>query len=82
MDKKPKHKAKSFKKMGEIERIDEKTFYVKRSNPEEGDPYLVFNSQNIGWCCDCMSFVMSMTDTSYSPPCKHILRIQKQFNLT
>ena len=60
----------------DITRVDSQTFYVKGSQP---DPYMVFNSENEGWLCDCMSFVMNMTDSG-NKECKHILHIKKEFN--
>ena len=73
-----KHKAKSFKKMADIERIDDKTFYVKGSMPE---PYMVFNSANVGWCCDCMNFTLNIDDSGKGKECKHILLIKQKFQL-
>ena len=62
----------------DITRIDEKTFYVKGSLPE---PYLIFNSDNSGWVCDCMHFTMNIRDDGKTPDCKHIKKIKLQFNL-
>ena len=74
---KPKHKAKSFKKMADIERVDEKTFYVKGSQEE---PYMVFNSQSKGFICDCMNFVMNIQDgKEYA--CKHIKAIRAKYQV-
>lgn len=67
MDKKKKFKAMSFKKMGSIEKRDERTYYVKGSQEE---PYMVYNSSNIGWCCDCLDYVMGNKN------CKHISQIR------
>ena len=55
----------------EVTRVDANTFYVKSSDPEK-EPYMVFNSMNEGWLCDCMHFVMSLQDDGHTPPCKHI----------
>lgn len=81
MDKKPKHKPKSFKKMGEIERVDEKTFYVKRST-SEGDPYMVFNSANEGWLCDCMNYTLNIGNDGKGKDCKHIITVKNKFSLS
>ena len=72
-----KKKAKSFKKMGDIERIDSQTYYVKGSQPE---PYMVYNSINIGWTCDCMNFVLNIQDGK-KYECKHILKIKTKYQL-
>lgn len=64
----------------QVTRIDEKTFYVKSSDPEK-EPYMVFHSQNKGWVCDCMSFVMNIKDNWETKHCKHISLIRKSFNL-
>ena len=80
MTDKKKHKAKSFKKMADIERVDEKTFYVKSSNPEQ-EPYMVFNSQSKGFICDCLSFVYNIEDNGNTRECKHIARVKKEFGL-
>ena len=79
-NKKPKHKAKSFKKMSDIEKVDDKTFYVKSSQPDK-EPYMVFNSINIGWTCDCLSFVYNIDDAQRSKDCKHITLIKKTYSL-
>ena len=75
MIEKKKKKVVSLKKIrkGEnmIEQIDSQTFYVKSSDPQK-DPYMVFNSDKKSWLCDCMDFVMSLTDTETNPECKHI----------
>lgn len=64
----------TFKKMKKqdspIIRQDQNTFYVKSSDPEK-EPYFVYNSINEGWLCDCMDFVMNITDTT-TKECKHI----------
>ena len=74
-NKKPKHKPQSFRRMkDDITRIDEKTFYVKSSDPEK-EPYMVFNSANKGLICDCMAFVMNIEDNGNTKECKHIKRV-------
>jgi hypothetical protein len=61
-----------------IERLDAVTFNVKGSDP---DPYMVFKSIHKDWVCDCMSFVMNMTDDGKNKPCKHIKEIQKIYRI-
>lgn len=79
-----KKKTTSFKSINksdnDITQIDSQTYYHKSSDPDK-EPYMVFRSNGKGFLCDCMSFVMSMTDTNSNPECKHIVRIKKQFNL-
>jgi hypothetical protein len=78
---KKKKKIRSLKKIrqGEnmIEEVDAQTFYVKSSDPDK-DPYMVFNSEKKSWLCDCMDFVMSLTDTETNPKCKHIKMVQEK----
>lgn len=77
----PKTTFKKIKKSDSlIQRQDQNTFYVKSSDPEK-DPYFVFKSINEGWLCDCMSFVMSLTDDGHSPECKHIRLIKETFKI-
>ena len=77
---KPKRKVTTFKQINknesDIVKIDSQTYYVKGSQPE---PYMVFHSINEGWLCDCMNFVMNMTDAG-NKPCKHIKKINSLFN--
>jgi len=75
-----KKKVITFKKLkkseNQIEQWDSLTFYVKsQSNPEK-NPYFVYNSMGKGWLCDCMYFVMNLTDDGKSKPCKHIKMVQ------
>ena len=77
-----KHKVLRMRQISkeDITRVDESTFYVPRTDPEK-EPYFVYKSLNIGWCCDCLSFVFSIVDEN-SPTrfeCKHILLVKKEF---
>lgn len=67
--------------MADIERIDEKTFYVKSSQPDK-EPYMVFKSENKGWVCDCPNWYYNLDDHDKSIDCKHIKRIKSEFNIT
>ena len=65
-----------------ITRIDEQTFYVPSSDPDmKGEPYFVYNSLNIGWCCDCMNFVLNLKDKNdiSTYQCKHIKAVINSF---
>lgn len=75
-----KKKVVSFSKIKEITRVDEKSFYVPSSDPEK-EPYLVFNSVNKGWLCDCLAFVVNIEDNGNTKRCKHINRIIQEFKL-
>jgi len=74
-DKKP---AVTFKKINksedDITQVDQYTFYVKSSDPKQ-EPYFVYREHinKDRWLCDCMDFVMNMTDTT-TKECKHIFR--------
>jgi hypothetical protein len=62
-----------------IERLDAVTFEVQGS---EKTPYMVFKSIHKDWVCDCMNFVMNMSDNGDNKPCKHIKEIKRVYNLT
>jgi len=79
-EKKPK-KAITYKKLkkseNQIEQWDALTFYVKsQSNPTK-NPYFIYNSMGKGWLCDCMYFVMNLTDDGHTKPCKHIEKVKE-----
>ena len=46
----------------EIVKVDSKTFYIK--------DYMIYNSDRIGWCCDCKDFMFGNSN------CKHIQRVK------
>lgn len=74
---------KQLKNLDTILRWDENTFYVPRESNPDKQPYLVYHSANEHekWLCDCMSFVMALTDDGKTPECKHIRAIKKRFNI-
>ena len=59
-----KHKTrlKEYKDDGEIHKEDDRTFYI--------GSYMIYNSDRIGWCCDCKDFMFG------NPECKHIKRVK------
>ena len=61
-----------------IEKIDSVTYNVQGS---EKEPYMVFNSINIGWTCTCKDFVMKLPDEGVKMPyeCKHIKKVKETF---
>jgi len=61
-----KHRIRREKNTDEIVNVDEKTWYIKN--------YMIFNSDRIGWTCDCKSFTFNVDDE-----CKHILRVKEEF---
>jgi hypothetical protein len=82
MIEKKKHKVLRMKQISleDITRVDESTFYVPRTDRDK-EPYFVYKSLNIGWTCDCLSFVFNMKDTNdtCTPPCKHIKMVISSF---
>lgn len=78
--KKKKFKARTTKKFlkseKQIEQIDPSTYDVK-SQSEEGRTYMVYNSINEGWLCDCMWFSIHMNHKAPHPECKHIKMVYK-----
>lgn len=64
-----------------IEKVDSVTYNVQGS---EKEPYMVFNSINIGWTCTCKDFVMKLPDEGVKTThqCKHILAVRKKYNIT
>jgi hypothetical protein len=81
---KKKRAVTSFKKINKSEdmitQVDQQTYYHKRSKEPDKDPYMIFNSNSLGWLCDCMSFTMNIDDKGKSN-CKHIDAIKKEFNI-
>ena len=61
-----------------ITREDRDTFYVQGTRKEQ---YMIFKSIHKDWVCDCMSFVMNMTDDGKNKACKHIKEIKRIYNL-
>ena len=57
----------------EIVKVDARTFYIR--------DYMIYNSSNIGWTCDCMDFVYNLEDNK-GKECKHIVRVKKEFKIT
>ena len=62
---KRKHKTrlKEYKDDGEIHKEDDRTWYI--------GSYMIYNSQRLGFVCDCKAFMFDDTK-----PCKHILRVK------
>ena len=61
---------------------DVNTYYVKSSDPKK-EPYMVYNSINEGFLCDCMAFVMNMTGDGAVEQyqCKHILKVKEIYGV-
>ena len=57
-----KTRLKEFKD-DEIHKIDDKTFYI--------NSYMIYNSDRLGWLCDCKAFMFDDTKD-----CKHIIRVK------
>ncbi len=74
---------KQLKNLDTIIQVDEKTYYVPRESAPTEEPYMVFNSINISWCCDCMNFTLNMKGSGAKEEhqCKHIRAVKKKYNL-
>jgi len=81
MTEKKTKKAITYKKLKKsenpIEQVDALTFYVKSETNPAKEPYFVYNSMREGFLCDCMSFVMNLTDDGHTKPCKHIEKVKE-----
>ncbi len=60
-----------------IRREDANTFFIESTDKKK--EYMIYKSNRIGWTCDCMNFVLNLTE-SCNYECKHIKKI-KEFTL-
>jgi hypothetical protein len=70
-----------------ITRVDQQTFYHKTNSLyDDGGKiiaYMIYNSNDKGWLCDCLSFIFNLKDTTHAhtPDCKHIKAIKAKYNI-
>ena len=59
--------------MMKIERLDRDTFLTKK--------YMIYNSMNKGFTCECLNYIFNLKDDGTSVECKHIREIKEKYNL-
>jgi len=84
-EKKPKYKVRTIKKFlrseDEIYAYPDGSSWDVKSSSDPELVYMVYNSLNEGWLCDCMWFTIHLNLNPPHPECKHINKVKEKYKV-